>query len=191
MFSLLVLEDGELAPAFNRDPPVMKPLCLYCEPAPFRNWIGCSLLALFLLPSCSQHGSGFLHYLPQCLSQCSTLCASICRHVFWTHANAPRHTSKSHHLVSYYAAHTSTLIYTHTAGAFHSVNCKSYKVYPVRHVHNSYCTFVVKGSACLSSLMSQLTLFFHNLARTWNKSQLGKNVEEGVWRDHCRRLITK
>lgn len=90
LFSLLVLEDSELAPAFNRDLPVMKPLCLYSEPVPFWNWIGCSLPARFLLPSSSQHGSGFLHYLPHSSPQCSTLCASIRGHVFWAHANAPR-----------------------------------------------------------------------------------------------------
>ena len=93
LFSLLVLEDGELAPTFNRDLPVMKPLCLYSEPAPFRNWIGCSLPARFLFPSSSQHGPCSRHYLPHSLPQCSTLCASICGHVFWTHASAPRCTS--------------------------------------------------------------------------------------------------
>lgn len=35
--SPLVLEERELAPAFNRDLPVMKPLCLYSEPTLFRN----------------------------------------------------------------------------------------------------------------------------------------------------------
>lgn len=82
LFSLLVLEDDELAPAFNRDLPVMKPLCLYSEPAQFPNWIGCSLSALFLLPSCFQHGSGFLYYLLPFSSQYSTLCAWVRERVF-------------------------------------------------------------------------------------------------------------
>lgn len=52
------------------------------------NWIGCSLPTWFLLPSCSQHGSSFLHYLVLSSPQCSTLCPSTHKQVFWVHANA-------------------------------------------------------------------------------------------------------
>ena len=87
----------------------MKPLCLYCEPAQFPNWIGCSLLALFLLPSCSQHGLGFLHYCLHSSSQCSTLWASVHGHAF---LNACK-SSQATHTWMHKVLHTHTHTHTH------------------------------------------------------------------------------
>lgn len=139
LFSLLVLEDGELAPTFNRDLPVMKPLCLYSEPAPFRNWIGCSLPARFLSPSSSQHGPCSLHYLPHSLPQCSTLCASICGHVFWAHASAPRCTGPLTWFHNMVRRHTHIYIYSiYSSGIPLYVECTLWDVHMVPQTHSPF-----------------------------------------------------
>lgn len=76
--------------SFRRNVRVMKPLCLYSEPAPVQNWIGCSRHAaapLPLLPPRALFAFSIISHIPTPppLLECSLLCASM-RRLFWQSA---------------------------------------------------------------------------------------------------------
>lgn len=68
--------------SFRRNVRVMKPLCLYSEPAPVQNWIGCSRRAaapLPLLPPRALFAFSIISPIPTPppLLECSLLCAKV------------------------------------------------------------------------------------------------------------------